>query len=190
MNAKYIHHFFSLNSAENLVPFFKGCKKRAAKEVTESFAMLYATDLLPVDRTDPDVRCVIVGDGRFPRTGAVLAFMTKWYIYSIDPNFSDEAVQLSRAVSRLYTYKCKVEDIKIDLWRESTFDRKNILILPHSHAPFDACLDLFEEFPMIVSMPCCHGIPDKYLQKEYNVKVYSDPAVWSPKRTIYVWGTK
>ena len=51
------------------------------KEITESMACLAAvTEKLrgTVDPTDPDCVCVVVGDGRTPRTAALLAMRTKW----------------------------------------------------------------------------------------------------------------
>ena len=34
---------------------------------------------------DPTVLCIVVGDGRTPRTAALLAMRTRWSVVSIDP---------------------------------------------------------------------------------------------------------
>lgn len=57
------------------------------QEITESMACVEALrEHLPeVLLTDRDVVAVVVGDGRTPRTGALLAMRTKWACVSVDP---------------------------------------------------------------------------------------------------------
>ena len=59
-----------------------------AKEITESMACLQAaTEHLPetVRLADSDVVALVIGDGRTPRTAALLAMRSKWSVISIDP---------------------------------------------------------------------------------------------------------
>lgn len=57
------------------------------QEITESMACFEAIrEHLPfVSLSDPDVCAVVVGDGRTPRTAALLALRTKWQVVSVDP---------------------------------------------------------------------------------------------------------
>ena len=58
------------------------------QEITESMACLEAVrEHLAglVSLSCPAVCAVVVGDGRTPRTGALLAMRTKWHVVSIDP---------------------------------------------------------------------------------------------------------
>ena len=57
------------------------------QEITESMACLEAIreHLHFVSLSDPDVCIVVVGDGRTPRTAALMAMRTKWQVVSIDP---------------------------------------------------------------------------------------------------------
>ena len=57
------------------------------QEITESMACLEAIreHLHFVSMSNPDVCIVVVGDGRTPRTAALMAMRTKWQVVSIDP---------------------------------------------------------------------------------------------------------
>eukprot|EP00494_Astrolonche_serrata_P005924 UN05941 len=58
------------------------------KELSESLAAFTAcrdhlSDIVRLD--DPTGTCVVIGDGKTPRTGMLLTFFTKWQIHSVDP---------------------------------------------------------------------------------------------------------
>ena len=38
------------------------------------------------DRSDPNINVVVVGDGRTPRTAALISVMSRWNVTSIGPN--------------------------------------------------------------------------------------------------------
>ena len=59
-----------------------------AQEISESMACLQAAiEHLEgvVSLKDADVVAVVVGDGRTPRTAALLAMRTQWTVLSVDP---------------------------------------------------------------------------------------------------------
>lgn len=194
---KYINHFHSLHAAQELLPFFRTSHSTSAKEITESYAMLYAArDILGIKHTD-DIMCIIPGDGQKPRTGALCVFMTKWDCHSIDPKFDEEwykALLEERKhrnygpIERLQATKACIQDVNIDC-----NNKQALLLLPHSHARMEFCINSVKNYSKldIVNMPCCIPVPDRYLEKKYvlnhRVVVYSDPDVWSPKRKVYIW---
>ena len=105
-----------------------------AQEITESMACLWAVQMHLADTVrfaDADVTCVVVGDGRKPRTAALLSFRTKWRrIISIDPDMrgGDEAMA---AVQRLETRAVKIQDATVHV--DPVLDRVVVVILPHAH---------------------------------------------------------
>lgn len=132
-----------------------------AKEFTESMAMLNAClDLAEkkgYKRGENKLTVVIVGDGKRPRTGALIARDTNWNVISIDPNFHTDS---NFDIPRLKVYKSKIENID-----ELKFDGPLILCFPHSHANLcQALLKLKSEERHVISMPCCFkddlGNPD------------------------------
>ena len=161
-----------------------------AKEITESMATYNAVrthvwgDVFDIKRRDVDV--LIVGDGRSPRTGALFAMLSKWRIFSIDPELEGRELQWECKIRNLKIIGRKIEDC-------DTFElqRNVILLLVHSHADQYECLDFIRrcggvENVAVVSIPCCsdlsfHGVPP--------VHDYHDWGCWSPKRRVMVWPT-
>ena len=82
---RYLHRFFKMNAA----PLLMSAKIFPnIKEITESVGAFVAIQdhLINkyVSRTD-NVDVYVVGDGHSPRTGALIACLTKWNVKSIDP---------------------------------------------------------------------------------------------------------
>lgn len=199
MRAKYINHFISLKCAQDLLPFFTGCKKTAAKEITESFSA-YHNCLEHFGVLDDSWVVYSVGDGKKPRTGATFRLLTKAkHVYSIDP--ATDLNWLNVTLNELYHVKlrdytafdCKVEDLVLPA---SLNEGKNVLILGvHSHAQISESIKKLTCGAKSVSifwMPCCNQIEKKYLDKEYIAKcekfvTYDDEEVWSAKNQVYIW---
>lgn len=189
----YINHFFSLKTAPELLPFFQCGNKTSAKEITESFAMYCAAKDVLGAKPHDDILAIIIGDGSKPRTGGLLAHLTKWECHSIDPqmqmewwdNIFRERENQGLPIQRLLVWRRKAEDCII----LDAGNRRKILFFPHSHCD----MEIISRYPGadVVSMPCCVPIPIKMLYKDYALKhdlrVYVDNNVWSPKNTVYVW---
>lgn len=187
---KYINHFFSLKCARDIMSLFIGSHTRAAKEVTESFAMYRAViDHLKINTGDYDVVCVVVGDGVTPRTASLFCHMTRWLVYSIDPEFNlktigqyfQEKIRLGNKVKRLFIRKKKIEDLKIDCK-----GKRVVMVFPHSHAPLHESFTSVFNYSRLdaVALPCCFQIPFKY---KSTARMYYDMNVWSPKNVMHVW---
>lgn len=195
MSFRYVHHFFSLNCAQELIPFFVGCKKRAAKEVTESFGMLACAQEEFGDLKDWVIICV--GDGKRPRTGATFRYVTKaHWVYSIDPAtdtdwFDNELASKYRVNPRRMSplpYKAEEMAKMVDC------EGKHCLIASvHSHSDLRHDLNIPYNYASLnaISLPCCKNIPPKLLLKEFatrtNLKTYSDEHIMSPKNQLYIW---
>lgn len=160
--------------------------KGGAKEVTESWAMLEAAKLyFP---SIGDYKVVVVGDGASPRTGCLLAYMTKADVISIDPELNmkhwnwwlDRKIKLGEPPKRLEVRQCKIEDTEIDC------DGKKLLaIWPHSHAPMNGINAVNYTSRADIAMPCCVPIPSNFMARHHIA--FDDFNVESPKRMVHIW---
>ena len=150
-----------------------------AKEITESLAAYRAVKraLGDVrDLGDPARTAVVVGDGCTPRTAAVLAFRTRWRLYSVDPQLRTD--ERWGQVERLTVVPLRIEDWSL------TLDGPAVVVAVHSHASLgEAVLRVRAPELAVVAIPCCvaqetGSLPDLE---------YEDWGVWSEKRTVQVW---
>lgn len=173
-NNYYLHRFFKLNTA----PFLLSLKVFPnLKEITESFAAFAAIQDNLVgrffDRSD-DIDVYVVGDGHTPRTGALIACLTKWNVYSIDPLMRPKKWD----VKRLITYRGKSSDFK--------FSGKTALIVcVHSHAPISECLQMVEQYESIhlINIPCCFKAD---IETEPALS-YIDDGIQSEKKRVDIY---
>lgn len=191
MSIRYIDEFLSLKCAPHLLKlgYFPN-----SKEVTESMAMYnaYRTYFFKqIKHDDENVLCIVVGDGKYPRTGALFAMRTKWTIVSIDPT---SVYDYHDGVKRLTTFKEKLEKIsKDDFYKIRDYKSKIVIIYPHSHAKLEDSEFLVKyvggklphkEYLTIV-MPCCFK-QDIFLDQYPNFE-YRDDAVNSEKNLIKIF---
>lgn len=88
---RYFDQFLSLRCAVDLITY--GLFPNA-KEITESLAAVRAVFLHSgLDRKDPRIHAVCVGDGGTPRTAAALAFRTAWKCHSVDPLLNRDRIE-------------------------------------------------------------------------------------------------
>lgn len=181
----YHRRFLDSYSSECLIRLFSRYRN-AAKEITESWAMLEAAKKFVPDIDECVV--VVVGDGCSPRTGALFAYYTKANVISIDPAMNlahwnehvENQTKIGFPPSRLRVVAGKAEDERIDVG-----GRKVVVVWPHSHADMDGIkLHNYSERVDIV-MPCCVKIPSSWMSKIHIS--YEDQWVESPHKTIYVW---
>ncbi len=180
----YLDRFFRRNRIGSdllLLNLFPNCK-----EVSESFGCYDAIWRHGISRNDENVIVFVVGDGRVPRTGGLLAFKSKWTIISIDPMMKEWN---HPEVKRLTTIKGKIEELDLSDKLEyfSTF-KTQVILHVHSHAYLTHSVSkLFKEgakdkVRMVVSLPCCIrdnltsdciSYIDKYILSEKNrINIY------------------
>ena len=184
-NGKHLDRFLNRKCSLDLLdPKFE--LKWNSKEITESEAMLYAIRThLKVDPTNEDVVVHVVGEGFRPRTGALLAFATRWTVFSIDPNLSEWRKRNRSSIKRLFCVDKRVEDFDgSDFLVMGDDDLTQIVMAPHSHANLAKSLSMFKGFGRkhMVARSC--GDLDFDLNPS---KVYLDWACLSPERLIKVW---
>lgn len=167
---RYIDYFFSLTCAPELM-LLKVFPD--AKEVTESLSAYRATQR-KLDVKSEDKVIHVIADGSTPRTGALFAFLTKWTIFSIDPQMKDAWVTQS-AVDRLCCIRDCIENVYLDL------PKPDLLVLVHPHVTYELIRSLYPDTPMIV-IPCCVQWPI-----EKSVKNYTDHGIWSPKNEVLIY---
>lgn len=184
--SQYLIRFLNSRSAENLMPLFTKCGK-PAKEITESFGMVEAAK-----KFCPELwkwKCIVVGDGKTPRTGAMMSFYTGADVISVDPEAYEELPSfyaVNRALGavpkRLEIAKSRIEDIDL-----IHCDGKPVVVLwPHSHADMDKCQVVNCERRVDIALPCCVPIKKAWLEKPHIH--YVDYSILSPKREIFIWG--
>lgn len=183
----YHKRFLSSRSAENIVDLFTRYKG-AAKEITESWAMLEAAKRFCPNLNGSVV--VVVGDGCSPRTGVLFAYLTKAEVHSIDPRFNldhwtehvEKQTKIGLPPQRLNLIKAPAKGIWI-----ICAGKPVVVVWTHSHAPMNDGPVPINAGPRIdIAMPCCEPIPQEWMRRAHIV--YEDEHVASPKRTIHVWG--
>jgi hypothetical protein len=173
---KYLDDFIALKCAPDLLALkvFPNIK-----EITESQSAYYACKRL-FRPTDESVTAVCVGDGSTPRTGALLAFRTKWNVFSVDPALARKADEYS-SVQRLTVVPKKIEDFELHT------DGPMLIVAVHSHAKLSVCLSKLSGTSVhVVSMPCCY--PDDIKQSPDKHK--ADYGIMSPKCDVNTWSMK
>ena len=179
--SKYLEAFLNLkcNTDLQILDVFPNIK-----EITESMAMSVALWQLGFDRKREDVTVICVGDGCTPRTGALLAHLSKHTVVSVDPKMRLDAKY--SAVQRLHVINRQIEDraCVLDLYIAAT----NVVIVAcHSHASLSLSVGvILRSLPKtigVVSMSCCKK-DDLSVMPDTS---YVDHAVWSPKNIVRIW---
>lgn len=181
----YHKRFLSSFSSENVIGLFSRYNG-AAKEITESWAMLEAA-IKYVPGLDRHV-AIVVGDGVSPRTGALLAYYTKADVVSVDPQFNmshwheHEAKQTAQGCppQRLRLVADRIENVELDCGGKPC-----VVLWPHSHANMDNTKIVGFSERTDIAMPCCVPIPRSWMEMAHIV--FDDYNVSSPKRTLHVW---
>jgi len=185
---RYHKLFFESYTSENIIALFSRYKG-AAKEITESWAMLEAAKKVDVNLDECTV--VVVGDGCAPRTGAIFAYFTKALVISVDPNANiphwvehcEKQAKIGYEPERISFAKMKIEDIVFDGNGKTV-----IVVWPHSHADMNKA-DITNYGRRIdISMPCCVKIPSNWMSKPHVT--YTDFNVLSPKRDVHIWDSE
>lgn len=184
--ASYVDKFLKLNCAVDLLPIFNDRQHAPLKEITESWGMYQAViNHIRRDVDNPNVNVVVIGDGCTPRTGALFAFLTKWSVLSIDPNFRKDNPFCGVQVNKLHLCRCRLEDVM-----PTNYARDVIIVMPHAHADANIALEKIKTRGMrsLVVCPCCH--PDKQLPQtssKTSAIYYRDKYVLSEQNHMFVY---
>lgn len=165
---RYFNEFMSMRCAIDLL-LLKVFPN--AKEITEQMGMKNACRVAHLDQANPDLRAAVVGDGSTPRLAALLALVSKWTVYSIDPALNMEKDY--RSVRRLVLYKEDVAKVN------GKFD---VIFLPHAHVKFYQIAHLLRPDSVVITMECCVPFDGPMC----DTLEYTDWGVHSPHRTIKI----
>ena len=156
-----------------------------AKEITESEGLRRAAiDGCGCDPRDPGIAAVVVGDGATPRTGALLAFTTRWQVVSIDPRADAASVE---HVRRLTTRNTRIE--RAEPW-PAPGSHTWVVLAPHSHARLDDALAWARANAPpgaalhAAACPCCvvQRIAERPCEERYR-----DLGIWSDRGSLQIW---
>jgi hypothetical protein len=202
----YLEEFYSQICHIDVLQFFNNYKNASKihKELTESIGCYKAAvDIMSLNSSEERL-VLIIGDGKFARTGSIFSHMSKWTCISIDPEmdinwfdgYKDYKASTGKPIRRLQCIRSTIEDAKFDYAKSVNFE-KFILVFPHSHAKIKSSVQKFASvfggdtpFDM-VNMPCCVEVPSslrtrKFL-RDHNYISYCDTNVLSPKNTVHCW---
>ena len=160
------------------------------KEVSEAEAMRHAmTKRLHMDQRSHSTLAIVVGDGRKPRLGALLAYSTAWTAISVDP----VCYWTNEKSERIHTIAERIEHVAPDALRALAPDPlgRVVVAAPHSHAKLDACVAIaraaFPEAKRLdaLAMPCC--VSQTLAERAHCDQRYEDLGVWSGKAVVQIW---
>ena len=171
----YMNEFIRLKCASDMLRF--GLFPNA-KEISESFGAYNAVrqHLRHLDRGDPRVTMIAVGDGRTPRTAATFALRSAWQCHSVDPVLRPGG---GHDIDRLTLQRTRAENATV------VATGPVVIVAVHSHAVLPAAVAMIRG-PCtvdVVAIPCC--VPQK-LEQEPDV-TYTDQNILSPARRVLVW---
>ena len=168
------------------------------KEISEAEAMRQAlVKRLNMHQGSRATAVIVVGDGRTPRLGALLAYTTAWMCVSIDPNFKKTDYP---GTQRLDCIKTKIEDPDIGekIYGSIEYNGMSVnditrvaVTAPHSHASLETAVKVVRNvFPNMerldaIAMPCC--VRQTLSERETCDDRYEDLGVWSTKNVIQIW---
>lgn len=156
-----------------------------AKEITESLAAYnaYRKNLARAYPPNEAIKCIVVGDGYTPRTGAIFAMRSKFNVVSVDPNLRTQGLHPN--IKRLICIKAKAEAVD---WNQYISREDRVFVVAvHSHAPINSVIDkIIQIKPMLslISIPCC--MPDN-IDRPHIGREYEDWGILSEKRKIIVY---
>ena len=190
-NIAHIERFFRRRCVRDLMdigPYTLGIYPDV-KEVSEAEAIRHAmVKRLRMKEGNSDTVAIVVGDGRTPRVGALLAFTTAWTVYSIDPNLMPDAWE---KIWRFQAIPHEVERVRILEGGRLSGVSRVVVAAPHSHALLNDAVALARRsYPNaqrmdVVAMPCC--VRQTLAEREHCDVRYEDLGVWSARSVIQIW---
>jgi hypothetical protein len=156
-----------------------------AKEITESFAAFQVVRRQMMDRLgDENGLCIVIGDGNTPRTGATIAYRSRWNVVSVDPRMKmgdHTTVSKNPAIQRLTRMRMKIENAWDVLRPEIEKASFVVVVAVHSHAPLQP--PPWVKPCLVVAIPCC---VKQEMGKSPSFS-YEDWGIHSPQRKVHVW---
>ncbi len=184
---KYVDRVLRRNCYEEMMWLFMKASA-PSKEVSESYAALSnlskCCDVSSID-------WIQIGDGRFSRTSAMFAFMSKSRNISVDPNINTEFIDNWKNkynVRNLEIVKSKFQDADIELGNNDYG-----IVCVHSHVSLVEVDKKFPNWKYLLTIPCCmpraQVFNEEYAANNGIVEIINrkDYGILSPKRNVIVY---
>lgn len=124
--------------------------------------------------SDSSIVALDVACGATPRTGALLAHMTRWTVHAVDPRVNNLR---QYKINNLHIHKDKIQNL---LFSNGTV----VVCAVHPHIQVQEILNSISAKEIfLVSIECC--VPQKL--NVVPIIEYDDIHNWSPKRKVRVW---
>jgi hypothetical protein len=173
-STRHIDEFLGLKCMPEIIKFYPN-----SKEITEAMAVFSGIrkvhDVYPSIMGDPNILCIVPGDGVSPRVGALAAYRTKWTVHSVDPAMR----QREHGIERLTLHTKKIEDCEFIKYPTV------VIMSCHSHVALDEVLKtVYADRYIVIALQCC--VPMKITDK-LPLHEYRDVGVFSPENLIRIW---
>ena len=173
-STRHIDEFLGLKCMPEIIKFYPD-----SKEITEAMGVFSGIrkvhDVYPSIMGDPNVLCIVPGDGVSPRVGALAAYRTRWTVHSVDPAMR----QREHGIERLTLHTKKIEEMGFIYYPTV------VIMSCHSHVELDevlktCCADRY----IVIALQCC--VPMK-IKDKLPIYEYRDVGIFSPENLIRIW---
>jgi hypothetical protein len=179
-STRHIDEFLGLKCMPEIIKFYPD-----SKEITEAMGVFSGIrkvhDVYPSIMGDPNVLCIVPGDGVSPRVGALAAYRTRWTVHSVDPAMR----QREHGIERLTLHTKKIEDC------EFGYAPTVVIMSCHSHVELDTVLYTVKRYAdtppikfIVIALQCC--VPMRIANK-LPIYEYRDVGIFSPENLIRIW---
>lgn len=180
----YLNKLYKMKCLSDILKVFSKTSN-CAKELTESYAaynnLRHSLGDLP---NTEEYIYLHVGDGTYPRTSTMFAYLVGGKQISIDPELNIEWVKENLSdVRGLKCIKNEIEKVDLSILK----NKKVILILVHSHVDTQKVMNQITDsggnLLAVYINPCCQ--PKSQLLPDIEVK--EDWGILSDERDVQVW---
>lgn len=131
-------------------------------------------------RSDKNVVCYCLGDGTRPQSAVMVAQLTAWRVYSIDPVLNIK--KWSNIVPKRVLLRAQRTEDFSEIQSDATL---SIILAVHSHADIGEFWDRIPGKVVASSIPCC--VPQVIRDTEPSLQYVDHGIIRSGRKCVVVW---